>query len=241
MEAAKIEVKIDEQFGRVKGASWFPLLHKKDVLVLGQGGIGSWVALLLSRIGCTLHLYDMDNYEIHNMTGQVVRRQDVGKNKAETSREIIGELSPSAEVFCYGKYELESPSNDIVICGFDQMLPRKVAFSNWEKYVDNLPADQRRLCFFQDGRLLAEHLQVFTLTGDNIENRENYRKEWLFDDEEVADVECTFKQTSHAAAMIGSHMVTFLTNWIFNVNQPSGTGRRVPYKYEYLLPINLSI
>lgn len=66
MESETVQIK--EQYGRVKGAAWFPILLKKDVMLLGQGGIGSWVALLLSRIGVNLFTFDFDHYEAHNMS-----------------------------------------------------------------------------------------------------------------------------------------------------------------------------
>lgn len=222
---------IKAQYGRVKGASWFPLLHKKDILVLGQGGIGSWTSLLLSRIGSNLHLYDMDRYEEHNMTGQVVGKEGLGKLKTEAMKAVIADMSPDCEVEIYGKYDETSPTSDIVICGFDNMIARKIAFQNWKKNQVAF-SDDHSTCFFQDGRLLAEQLQIFNIPGNRPDLIERYEKEFLFDDSDVPDAACTFKQTSHCAAMIASHMVGFLTNWISNI----GVG--VPFKYEYLIPLN---
>jgi hypothetical protein len=227
------------QYGRVKGASWFPLLHKKDIMVLGQGGIGSWVSLLLSRIGPNLHVYDMDIYEEHNMTGQVVGKSSIGKNKAEAMKSVIAEFSPDAEVNCEGKYGEDSLTNSIVICGFDNMLARKIAFSNWSKVVKGLDKQVAKNWFFQDGRLLAEQLQIFNIPGDRPDLIELYEKSHLPSDEEVMEAECTFKQTSHCAAMIAAHMVGFLTNWIANVNSEAPI-RQVPFFHEYLIPINFA-
>lgn len=226
---------IKAQYGRVKGASWFPLLHKKDIMVLGQGGIGSWTSFLLSRIGCNLHIYDMDRYEDHNMTGQLVKESHMGRLKTEAMKDVIKEFSPDAEVTTYGTYEETSPTNNIVICGFDNMAARKVAFHNWKQLVDDYvggESGEEATCFFQDGRLLAEQLQIFNIPGNRPDLIEKYMKDYLFDDADVSDVPCTFKQTSHCAAMIASHMVGFLTNWI------SETGVGVPFKYEYLIPLN---
>lgn len=225
---------VKPQYDRVKGAAWFSKLHKRDLLVLGQGGIGSWLSVLLARAGCSLHTFDMDRYEEHNMTGQIVRRKDIGKNKAEAIKEILTELSPDTEVHTYGEYNEGSVTDDIVICGFDNMNARKLAFAKWEEYVSGLADDRRKECFFQDGRLLAEQMQIFNIPGDKPELMKKYKEEWLFDDEQGAEGDCTFKQTSHAAAMIASLMVGFLTNWI------SGPPRRVPFSYEYVIPLNLA-
>lgn len=242
--AKKKEELVKAQYGRVKGAPWFPLLHKKDIMVLGQGGIGSWLSILLSRVGANLHIYDMDIYEDHNMTGQLFIQSAVGKNKAFATRDLIKLVSPDAEVEAYAdKYTRESPTNDIVVCGFDNMVARKVAFENWKNELDNGVAsdsiDPSR-SFFQDGRLLAEQFQIFNIPGDRLDLIEEYEKEWLFDDSEAIEADCTFKQTSHCAAMIASHMVGFLTNWITNIDSEV-TYRQVPFKNEYLIPLNLVI
>lgn len=239
----KIEA-VEPQFGRVKGASWFPLLYKRDVMVLGQGGIGSWTSFLLARIGCTLHLFDMDSYETHNMTGQVVSMGQIGANKAEAMGQVIGKFSPTCFVHIYPqRYTEESFSGEIMICGFDNMTARKIAFGNWSKMLLDMTTEERRNCFFQDGRLLAEQLQIFNVPGDDPDLIVKYATEYLFNDEEVEEAECTFKQTSHCAAMIASHMVGFLTNWVSNVElvkKGFPAIRQVPFKYEYLIPANLA-
>lgn len=239
----KIEA-IEPQFGRVKGASWFPLLYRRDVLVLGQGGIGSWVSLLLARIGCNLHLFDMDTYEVHNMTGQIMRSDAIGRNKAEAIVDVLIDFCPNVTAYFYAqRYDEHSFTGNIVICGFDNMIARKVAFQNWKKNLTFHEPEQKRNFFFQDGRLLAEHLQIFSIPGDREDLIEKYEKDWLFDDKEVEEAECTFKQTSHCAAMIASHMVGFLTNWVSNVKMVDDgmpAIREVPFMYEYLIPANLA-
>lgn len=228
---------VKAQYGRVKGAGWFPLLYKKDILVLGQGGIGSWLSLLLSRIGCNLHIYDMDIYEEHNLTGQVVKASGIGMKKTEAIKEVIIELSPDCTVATYEEYTNSSLANEIVLCGFDNMEARKIAFDVWINYLKGDAVD-RFMCFFQDGRLNAEQLQIFNIPGDREDLIKQYEEEYLFTDAEVEETDCTFKQTSHCAAMIASHMVGFLTNWITNASTKS-KGRQVPFFYDYIIPLNL--
>lgn len=234
--------KVEGQYGRVKGANWFPLLYKKDVMVLGQGGIGSWTTLLLSRIGCTLHVFDMDTFEDHNMTGQLVPYDSIGLNKALAMKKVVNNFSPSCSIMHYPeRYTQDSFSNSIMICGFDNMKARRVAFDNWKNILYGLSEKDRANCFFQDGRLLAEQLQIFNISGNDYDKIDKYENEYLFKDEEVEEAECTFKQTSHCAAMIASHMVGFLTNWVSNVDTVNKGGkpiRQVPFRYEYLIPLN---
>lgn len=240
-------MEVSNQYGRVKGAEWFPLLYKKDILVLGAGGIGSWLSLMLSRIGCNIHLFDMDVYEEHNMTGQAVIQEAIGKLKTEATKELIGMFSPDCEVTVYGEYTEDSMTSDIVLCGFDNMKARKIAFQNWKNFVnagdDDLSDEEltaaKRQCFFMDGRLNAEHLQIFCLQGHQTERIEKYEREYLFEDTEVVEQDCTFKQTSHCAAMIASKMVSFLVNWMSG-NVKGAPFRVVPFFYEYIPPLNLT-
>lgn len=229
-------MEVKGQYGRVKGAEWFSSLYKKDILVLGAGGIGSWLSLFLSRLGCNLYIYDMDIYEEHNMTGQAVMQEHIGKLKTEAIKDTIGRFSPDCEVTIEGEYKEESMSNDIVLCGFDNMKARKIAFDNWKKLVDETPEEGKKSFLFVDGRLNAEHLQIFSIRGDSVENIEKYKKEYLFDDAEVQEQDCTFKQTTHCAGMIASKMVSFLVNWSYNEN--IAPIRSVPFFYEYLPPLN---
>lgn len=227
---------VKAQYGRVKGAGWFPLLYKKDILVLGQGGVGSWLSLLLSRIGCNLHIFDMDIYEEHNMTGQIVKSSGIGMKKTDAIKEVIIELSPDCIVDTYGEYTTESLVNEITLCGFDNMAARKLAFERWREYLGTV-AD-KSMCFFQDGRLNAEYLQILNIPGDREDLILQYETEYLFPDADVSETDCTFKQTSHCAAMIASHMVGFLTNWVTNASTKS-KGRQVPFFYDYIIPLNL--
>lgn len=231
-----MEVTTKEQYGRMKGAAWFPLLHKKDIILLGQGGIGSWVAFLLARIGVNLYTWDMDTYEAHNMTGQMVRSQDIGKNKAVSMKDIIAEFSPDCEVETYGEYTKMSMSNNIVMCGFDNMKARKIAFKNWK---EGITEENKETFFFQDGRLNVEQFQIFNICGNRPDLIKLYEDKYLFDDANVPDAECTFKQTSHTASMISGHMVAFLTNWAFNSERKRSI-RNIPFKYEYSTALNLT-
>ena len=214
------EIGISAQYGRVRGAEWFPLLYKRDVIVVGQGGIGSWLSAMLSRVGCNLYLYDDDSYEEHNLTGQFTTQKALGVNKAEATVRLIRGFSPDCMADAYPqKYTEDSMVNPIMTCGLDNMEARKVAFLNWKSFVEGASDEDKHKCFFQDGRLNPEQLQIFNIPGDRPDLIKKYEEEYLFDDKDVPDNNCTFKQTSHAAAMIASHMTGFMTNWAFNAEK----------------------
>lgn len=245
------EKEVKGQYGRIKGAAWFGSLLKKDVMILGAGGIGSWLSIFVSRLGCNLYIYDMDIYEEHNMSGQAVVKDAIGKLKTEAIRDLVGDLSPDCEVVIEGQYDEDSMTNDVVLCGFDNMAARKLAFRKWKEMVLNHEKEGRedlklsedkvnnalKQYLFMDGRLNAEQLQILTIRGDQKELIEEYEEDYLFADSEVGEQDCTFKQTTHNAAMIASLMTSFLVNWSYNINV--SPVRKVPFFYEFIPPLNM--
>lgn len=231
------EEEVVSQRVRFSGAPWFGV-EDYPVIIGGTGGIGSWVSTLLSRIGFELYLYDFDSVEEHNIGGQLFKNSDIGKKKTEAISDVIKEFSDHSVAETHEKYTKDSMSGPIVISCFDNMEARKTMFDNWTKYAQNeYNAEEDGCpCIFIDGRLLAEQLQVFCITRDE-KRIKSYREDYLFNDNEVEDAECSYKQTSHCASMIASFMVSFLTNSIANFKE-NNTIREVPFSLEYYIPLN---
>lgn len=230
--------KIIENYARFKGADWFPFIYKKDIMVLGCGGIGSWVALLLARLGCNLYLYDMDTYDATNISGQFVELSSIGVNKAEALSSLLKKTCDEITIETFGEYNEESENHHIVFSCFDNMKARKIAFLKWFNHLKTLDKDsqERKEAIFIDGRLLAEQWQIFCVRGNDKEINKYY-KEYLFDDSEIKEVECTFKQTSHCATMIASNMTTQFINHLYNQNSKVAF-RKVNFFTEYNAPLN---
>jgi molybdopterin/thiamine biosynthesis adenylyltransferase len=215
-------------YERFKGAGWFPEILKRELLIVGAGGIASWLSLLLARCGANLHIYDGDRVDGINLAGQLYGTSHIGKSKVFALTQVIDYFCVDAEINSYNEwYTEESLTNNIVLTGLDNMKARQIVFQNWEEYVKERPDEK---CILIDGRLSMNLIQIFCVTPETIED---YRRE-LPDDNQVADEDCTMKQTSFCAAMIASHMVGFLTNWLNPINLPGG----VPFKFEYIIPIN---
>lgn len=222
------------QSSRFKDAVWFP---KGDVNIVigGAGGIGSWLATLLSRAGFIPIVYDFDTIEEHNMGGQLFASSHIGLKKVEALQKVVKDFTSTDIYIMDEKYTTESMSHHYVFSAFDNMQARKDMFEAWCNYVEEWKKDLGDLTepIFIDGRLAAEQMQIFCVTPDKIDE---YRKH-LFDDSEVEDAPCTLKQTSHSAAMIASHMVGFFTNHYAN-NITKEKDRNIPFCWEYFIPIN---
>ena len=108
-----------------------------------------------------------------------------------------------------------------MICGFDNMDARKSYFSNWMNGISNLDEDTKKSCLFIDGRVSAEELQIFCITGDDEYNIKRYSTEFLFDDSESESVVCSYKQTTFMASMIASLITNLFVNFVSNLNNPT--------------------
>src|SRR5687767_10369308 len=173
---------------RFKDAPWYP---KQDVHIMigGAGGIGSWVSMLLARAGFIPAVYDFDLIEEHNIGGQLYSMDKITMPKVTALQEIIKNFCNAEMLPFTDKIDTDSPTHKYCVSGFDNMAARKVMFEKWTSIYGDDPD-----AIFIDGRLQAEHMQIFCVEGGNKVLQEKYRKE-LFDDAEVEDAPCTMKQT----------------------------------------------
>ena len=77
-----------------------------------------------------------------------------------------------------------------------------------------------------------EEFQVFCMKGDDTYSIKKYKEEYLFADYEAESVQCSMKQTTYCANMIGSVIVNLFTNFIANQLKPV-IPRDLPFKTYY--------
>lgn len=203
---------------RFSSAIWYEAIQQKEITLAGCGGIGSYVAFLLSRM-CPkqIILYDDDKVETVNMAGQLFSSNDLGKYKVDALSIMMHYYSLYyAHLAKRERFVEDSQPTDIMICGFDSMSARENYYRVWLNHVLDKPVEERKHCLFIDGRLAAEEFQVFCLTGDNVDNQVIYENKFLFSDEEADETICSYKQTTYMANMIGSVIVNLFTNFVAN-------------------------
>ena len=222
----------DDTMSRFSGAMWFNAIQLSTVVLAGLGGIGSYVLFCLSRMKPKqIFLYDDDVVELANLSGQLYSAPMVGKRKVDAMAELARDFS------CYygvqavpQKFTKDTPAGDIMICGFDNMQARKDFFEAWVKHLVNHPSPNK--CLFIDGRLNMEEFQVFCMRGNDTYSIEKYHKEYLFEDYQAESLQCSMKQTTYCANMIGSVIVNLFTNFIANQLKPL-IDRDLPFKTYY--------
>lgn len=215
MSDVKISKITDARKARFSSAVWFDNIPVHKILLIGAGGVGSWLALFLSRIGYQIYLVDFDIIEIHNLSGQTFRIEDIGKPKIEAVRSLTRYLGctnaiiTSSALFRYANIQ-NIESYDIFISAVDTVDARFHLFKTFKKSVV-----QHRL--YIEARLSAESFQLYIfdekITGQQIQEYESN----LSSLEELSEDACSFKQTSHIAAMIGSVITSVITNWSSNI------------------------
>lgn len=213
---------VDECTIRFSSAIWYENIQSKVVTLAGVGGIGSYVGFLLARMKPkSMFIYDNDVVEAVNMSGQLYGNSDLGLSKVTALANMISNYANYDSVFAVNeRFTTESEASDIMICGFDNMIARKLFFEKWVEHVMLKPEEDRANCLFIDGRLAAEEFQVLCIKGDDDFNIKRYRKEFLFSDAEADETVCSYKQTTFCANMIASYMVNLFVNFCANQCNP---------------------
>jgi hypothetical protein len=191
----------EESMSRFGTAPWAK--QSKNIIIGGVGGIGSWLALALARIGHNLYIYDMDRVDINNIGGQFYSESAVGKLKTEEMSANIMQFTGSS-ISTFGKYEESSMVSPIMISAFDNMEARRIMFDRWKSQ------DNREI--FIDGRMTAEFFEVFAVT----KGKEDEYEKFMFPSSEANTVPCSFKSTTHNAMGIAYIMTGVLNNYIAN-------------------------
>lgn len=199
---------------RFKGLIWADAVKSKHCLIIGLGGIGSWLSLSLSRTGTNIYVMDNDCIEEHNIGGQFYGLSYVNMPKTDATKSNIEIYSGQIITTFQERYTKESDIiSNYCFSAFDNMEGRKNLFENWVKHCETL--NNKEDALFVDGRLNAEKYWIYTVRY-NQEDIEKYRKE-LFDDSEIEDLPCTEKATTYSALGIASQMTSSFINHISNL------------------------
>lgn len=203
-EEKKKEEKInhDPSKTRFSGAEWFKA-GPQEIIIGGVGGIGSWLAFWLSRIGHDLYLFDGDTIDDVNLAGQFYKKHQLGELKVVGVKDNINQFCTN-NININTWYDKDSIVTPIMFSAFDNMEARKLMFQKWK--------DQEDREVFIDGRLLMEIGMVYCVQ----KGEEDLYESELFDDSEVEDAACNYKATTHCGAFIASLMTSVFNNWLAN-------------------------
>ncbi len=119
-------------------------IYGGEVWVVGVGGVGSWVAEALARMGVArLRLFDMDHVAESNLNRQIhATEESIGMSKVQAMRERIHRFHPDCDVTAID--EFVTPENwpalaqgaqerAVVVVDACDQLRSKVAMAAWAR------------------------------------------------------------------------------------------------------------
>jgi threonine dehydrogenase-like Zn-dependent dehydrogenase len=168
-----------------------------DIHIVGCGGIGSWTALALAKMGYErITLYDFDNVEDHNIATQFYDVEDIGKRKTEALATNIENFSGVKAVAINSRPD--GIKGDVLIMAVDSMKSR----AELAKLIPNFQ-------FVIDGRMGGLVANIFSFMPFE---KDRYEAT-LFTDEEAAPEPCTARaicfNVFSIAGMIGNMVKRF--------------------------------
>jgi hypothetical protein len=117
-----------------KSADYFnPTEITAPIHIIGCGAVGSTLAEMLTRMGCTnLILYDFDTVTPHNIANQMFLDKHIGQPKTLALVEILKSINPDISFTTYEKgWNGEQLSGYVFLAVDDIALRRKIVETNF--------------------------------------------------------------------------------------------------------------
>lgn len=163
-----------------KHSEFFSPAEVNDKLhIIGCGAVGSTLAENLVRLGLTnLVLYDFDFVESKNVTNQMFRAIDIGKQKTEALRDILVEINPDLEktIELHDKYEGQSLDGYVFLAVDNIEIRRSIVKNN--QFNMNIKA-------MFDFRMGLEVSQHYAADWKSVDMQENLLASMDFTQEEA--------------------------------------------------------
>ena len=152
------------------------VIRQTEVTICGLGGLGSNIAIALSRCGIgKLRLIDFDCVDISNCNRQQYFISQVGKKKTESLAEIIGMINPFVELELYDCRLSEQNMGEILkdslfICEAFDDATQKAMLTNYvlEKMPDSFLVGASGMAGYGESNLIHTRkvFGKFYLCGD---------------------------------------------------------------------------
>jgi hypothetical protein len=179
------------------------------VHIIGMGGIGSALFLPLIKLGVkTIHIWDRDDVEPHNIPCQLIyRTNDIGQSKVQVAFDFAQFMGAECEVTPHDELVTADTTLDgVIISGVDSMTSRQVIWQAIKSNVAKVP-------FYMDGRIGGEQLELHCLRPIRYDESQDYADNWLFDDSEALDLPCAARTVIHPAIVLSGQIIAQLTRF----------------------------
>ncbi len=153
------------------------------ITLIGCGGIGSFTALALAKMGCFhLTVYDDDLVEGQNIPNQLFRLGDVGQLKVERLADIIKSFTGTG-IDVRPERVVNQRLQGIVVSGVDSMEARRRIWDRSIRFKAGVAA-------YIDARMGAEVSRIYTVRPADPDHVRFYERT-LYSDDEALHIPCT--------------------------------------------------
>ena len=190
-------------------ALFSPDKFEDEVHIIGAGATGSYVAYILAKMGVrTIHVYDFDEVEDHNLPNQIYRLKDVGHPKVEALQEIILEAT-GIEIIAHNEAVTGSTKlKGVIFLMVDSMNVRREIWAGAIRYRLNVR-------FMVETRMGIDNGRVYAILPSSPEDI-RFWEGTLYSDEEAEESPCTNRAISPTVSLIASVAVWKLIKWFKN-------------------------
>ena len=156
-----------------------PYDFNTPVTIIGAGATGSWLALMLAKLGIkNITVYDFDVVEEHNIPNQAYSIKDIGKLKTKALYEQI-QHETNTEINAFHDKYTDQRLAGIVFLMVDSMAERKRI---WEDCLKMKTAIQ----LVVEPRMGLDIGRIYNVNPTNLKHISEYEKTFYSDD--VAEV-----------------------------------------------------
>lgn len=178
-----------------------PTKTEVEATIIGCGGIGSFAAVALAKLGVKrIRLVDDDVVSLHNLPNQFFRAGDVGKLKVEALAGLLAAVCGDVEVEPQNRRFARGDSisgRGVVVSAVDSMEARKMIWASCKL--------NPRVTLFLDGRIGGELAYLYVVNPVDLGDVRRYEAT-LFDDKDAEEVPCTRRAVIYVGFAMGALM-----------------------------------
>lgn len=172
----------------------FDLRYARKLLLIGAGGVNSWLGVFAVRAGITeIEVWDHDVVKSHNIPMSAYLPKHIGMYKVDALKQIIAELGVEIVIHRERYVGQTALRGGAVACGIDTMKGEEedgVWIPSGRKTVwENVVLNRVNVDIFTDTRLLGAYVETLAI-DPKIEQERKWYNDLLFSDEEAARQTC---------------------------------------------------
>ncbi len=192
------------------------------ITLIGCGGIGSFTALALAKMGCVhLSIFDDDLVEERNIPNQLYRLNDIGHLKVERLADIIKGFT-GIGIQARPERVQNQRLQGIVICSVDSMEARQRIWDRSIRFKAGVAA-------YIDARMGAEVSRIYTVLPQDPDHVRFYEKT-LYSDDEAWQLPCT----AQAIVYTGFGIASLVAGQVKRVAMGETCKREIIFDYKTL-------